>query len=106
MQQADNGKVCGLCGRVVPEEMTSLHHLKPRQKGGRSEHRTILCIPCHKQLHATFSNTELAKRLDTLEKLRAAPELQAFLRWVRRQPPHRKVRTYMSGTHPHRRRRG
>ena len=64
----------------MPRESITLHHLKPQEKGGRAKHRTPLCRPCHKQLHAVFSNAKLAKSLD---QDRAAedrtPELQTFL---------------------------
>src|SRR6185437_13704976 len=57
---------CTLCERSVPKRLITLHHLKPRQKGGKAEHRTPLCKPCHKQLHATFSNTDLAQLYDSI----------------------------------------
>jgi 5-methylcytosine-specific restriction protein A len=95
---------CSLCEREVPREMITLHHLKPREKGGKAEHRTPLCRPCHKQLHAVFSNAELARSLDSLERLRNEPVLQPFLKWIRRQKPGRNFRTVMSNSHPQRRR--
>ena len=96
---------CTLCERRVPCEMITLHHLKPREEGGKPEHRTPLCRPCHKQLHAVFSNKALAKSLDRIELLRSAPELQAFLGWIRKQKPDRNFRTVMSHAHPRRKRR-
>src|SRR5689334_9888864 len=99
------GHVCGLCGREVPGRMITLHHLTPKQKGGKAEHRTPLCSPCHKQLHATFSNTDLARTYDSIESLRAAMPLQPFLRWIRKQKPDRNFRTMMAAAHPHARRR-
>jgi hypothetical protein len=106
MRDPDSGQeTCSLCEREVPREMITLHHLKPREKGGRAEHRTPLCRPCHKQLHAVFSNKALAKSLDRIDLLKASPELQPFLRWIRRQKPDRNFRTIMSNSHPRRRRR-
>jgi 5-methylcytosine-specific restriction enzyme A len=96
---------CELCGREVPASLITLHHLTPKEKGGRAEHRTPLCRPCHKQLHATFSNADLARRYASLELLRAAPELQPFLRWIRKQKPDRNFRTIESNEHPNRRKR-
>ena len=88
--------------------MITLHHLKPKEKGGKAEHRTPLCRPCHKQLHAVYSNTTLARSLDRIDLLKTAPELQGFLSWIRKQKPDRNFRTVMSNGHPgsrkHRRR--
>jgi hypothetical protein len=96
---------CQLCERDVPSGMITLHHLKPRQKGGKAEHRTPLCKPCHKQLHATFSNNDLDKLYASIESLRAASPLQPFLTWIRKQKPDRNFRTTMADAHPHARRR-
>ncbi len=92
--------VCSLCEREVPREMITLHHLKPRQTGGRAEHRTPICRPCHKQLHAVFSNKHLAREMDSLDRLKSAPQLQPFLSWIRKQKPDRNFRTVMSDAHP------
>jgi hypothetical protein len=98
-------ETCALCHRLVPADLITLHHLLPKQKGGKAEHRVPLCKPCHKQLHAVFGNTELARVYDSLEKLRAAPHLQPFLKWIVKQKPDRNFRTVMSNDHPHRNRR-
>jgi hypothetical protein len=92
---------CSLCQRRVPPNLITLHHLKPKERGGKAEHRTPLCKPCHKQLHATYSNKELDQRLDSLASLRQAEELQPFLRWIQKQKPDRNFRTLMSHGHPH-----
>jgi 5-methylcytosine-specific restriction protein A len=78
--------------------MITLHHLKPRQWGGKAHHRTPLCKPCHKQLHAIYLNKELDQRLDSIEALRNAEELQAFLGWIRKQKPGRNFRTIASNS--------
>ncbi|MGE5608960.1 MAG: HNH endonuclease [Bacillota bacterium] len=91
---------CALCQRHVPPTLITLHHLTPKQKGGKAEHRTPLCKPCHKQLHAIFSNTELANVYPTIDSLQAAPQLQPFLKWIRKQKPNRNFRTHTSNTHP------
>ena len=92
---------CTLCQRVVPRHLITQHHLTPKQKGGKAEHRAPLCKPCHKQLHATWSNTELARLYDRIDLLREAPQLQLFLKWIRKQKPDRNFCTIMSNAHPH-----
>lgn len=102
---SDSWQRCALCGRLVPPEMITLHHLKPREKGGKAEDRTPLCRPCHKQLHAMFSNADLAKAYGSIEALRQAPSLQPFLTWIRKQKADRNFRTHRAASHPESRRR-
>ncbi len=87
---------CALCGRAVPR--LTEHHLVPRSQGRRRgvpvhELPTVqLCPPCHKFLHRTFSNAELATQYADLDALRAHPDVAAFLRWVRTQPATKGIR--------------
>jgi len=97
--------ICSLCGREVSPELITLHHLHPKSRGGKAEQRTPLCKPCHKQLHAIFSNSELEKLYPTLVALRTAPTLQPFLKWIRKQKPGRNFRTRRSAAHPEAKRR-
>jgi 5-methylcytosine-specific restriction enzyme A len=96
---------CELCHRDVPSGMITLHHLLPRQKGGQADDRVPLCRPCHKQVHATFANRDLARDYTTVDALRTAPPLQPFLKWIRKQKPDRNFRTATSNDHPESRRR-
>jgi hypothetical protein len=101
----ESWQMCELCEREVPPALITLHHLTPKQKGGKADARTPICRPCHKQLHAMFSNTDLARIYPTVAALREAPPLQPFLKWIRKQKADRNFRTIMSNDHPHRRRR-
>src|SRR3954471_22627343 len=96
---------CALCHREVPSRLITLHHLHPKSRGGKPEQRVPLCKPCHKQLHAMFSNVELEKIYPTLEALRKARQLQPFLKWIRKQKPNRNFQTRRSLSHPEARRR-
>jgi hypothetical protein len=78
---------CELCRRIVPHEriddpqVVQEHHLRPEE---RADSPTVtLCRPCHEQIHATFSNEELRERYDTIEALRDAGELSAYIEWIR-----------------------
>ncbi|GAB2777513.1 hypothetical protein HNQ93_001793 [Hymenobacter luteus] len=73
---------CGLCEREV--QHTSRHHLVPREEGGHHGPIVDLCQPCHSTVHLLLTNRELARRYNTVERLRAAEELQKYLHWVRR----------------------
>lgn len=74
--------ICALCLREV--EKTSAHHLIPKQKGGKHGPTVPLCQPCHKTLHHTYSNAELAKHYNSIEKLQNAEALQKYLEWIRK----------------------
>jgi hypothetical protein len=78
---------CSLCERPFPRERLTRHHCLPRSRGGTSEDIALLCPQCHGMVHATYTNGTLAVLYPTAAKLREAPELEPFLRWVRKQPP-------------------
>ncbi len=78
---------CALCRRIVPDEAlddhqaVQEHHLRPEE---RAESPTVmLCRPCHKQIHALFTNEELREDYDTVDALRSADCLQGYLDWIR-----------------------
>jgi 5-methylcytosine-specific restriction enzyme A len=75
---------CELCGRNGVE--TTIHHLLPKEMGGTFEPTALLCIPCHKQIHALYTNEEIAARLTTLKDLREDEKLSRFIKWIRKQP--------------------
>lgn len=85
---------CDLCGR--DEELTR-HHLIPRTRHRnkrtkrefeREEVRATvgLCRPCHAQLHKLFTEKELEREWNSLERLRAHPDVEKFVRWVAPKP--------------------
>ncbi|MDR4949548.1 HNH endonuclease [Neobacillus cucumis] len=76
--------ICELCGRKEVE--TTVHHLLPKEMGGTFGATANLCIPCHKQIHALYTNEEIAARLTTLSELRADAKLASFIKWIRKQP--------------------
>jgi hypothetical protein len=81
---------CSLCGRRTSGTQLTKHHLRPKSRGGRET--AALCRTCHGRVHSTFSTRELADRFDTVEKLRRAPELQGYLKWIVRQKSTRQFR--------------
>lgn len=82
--------LCELCGRSVSALTT--HHLIPIHKNGRDGPTAEICSACHRQIHTLFDNTTLARELNTLEKLRADEKVRGFVRWVRKQPPDRRIK--------------
>jgi hypothetical protein len=81
-----------LCGRSFDRRQLTKHHCRPREKGGTVEDVELLCPQCHGMVHATYTNATLAALYPTMAQLRKAPELAAFLRWARKQPPSRRKR--------------
>ncbi len=69
-------RVCELCKRESVR-FTS-HHLVPRSRGGRLGPQVKLCPTCHRQLHAMFSESTLAKELNSIAALRSNPEFSAL----------------------------
>jgi 5-methylcytosine-specific restriction protein A len=72
---------CALCGRNI--SMLTYHHLIPKQKGGKYTDTVPLCQPCHTTIHLTFSNRDLAREYNSIEKLQSAAPLQKYLQWIR-----------------------
>ena len=74
--------------RPIPKGVQqSLHHLIPKLKGGKSGPVALLHHICHKEIHARFTEAQLARQYNTIDALRAAPEMQGFLTWIIRRPP-------------------
>lgn len=75
--------VCELCKRSGVPKLTE-HHLIPREEGGRDKETVLLCEDCHKQIHALYTNKELAMRLNTLEKLKCDYKIEKYLKYVKK----------------------
>lgn len=78
-------EICPLCGRMIPESQLDAHHLVPKSKGGRKTE--YLHRICHRQIHALFTETELAKQYFTVEAILEHPEAKKFVAWVQKKPP-------------------
>lgn len=76
--------VCPLCERLIAPSQRDAHHLIPKSHGGKQT--VLLHRICHRQIHALFSETELARQLNNVESLRAREELQSFIKWVKTKP--------------------
>lgn len=75
---------CPICDRQIPESQKDLHHLIPKSKGGKTTE--YLHRICHRQIHALFTESELAKTLNTSEALREQPAMRKFIEWVKHKP--------------------
>ncbi|MBU2711402.1 hypothetical protein KCG35_10060 [Zooshikella sp. WH53] len=86
---------CQLCDR---SERLTKHHLIPRTYHSRRQFRKLfskedmitrilwVCIPCHKNLHATFSEKTLGLEYNSQEKLLKSVEISRFVDWLKDKP--------------------
>ncbi len=61
------------------------HHLIPKSKKGKDT--ITLHTICHSKIHSLFSENELRDHYHTIERLKAHPEMDKFLRWVAKKDP-------------------
>jgi 5-methylcytosine-specific restriction endonuclease McrA len=76
--------VCPICGRPIPSSQKDAHHLVPKSKGGKTTE--FLHRICHRQIHALFTETELANQFNSAQALQDHPEMQRFNQWVEKKP--------------------
>lgn len=88
---------CALCRRAGPT--LTRHHLIPRtvhrrkwarRRFGRAEMQARVlwvCRPCHRHIHATLSEQQLAHQYNTRAALLGHPEIARFVRWIAGKPP-------------------
>lgn len=74
---------CGLCDRPLGRKV-EWHHRIPKSRGG-TEVMPVHPI-CHRIIHASVSNQELATTFAELDVLKARPDISRFLRWVADKP--------------------
>ncbi|MEW9797699.1 hypothetical protein [Alteromonas sp. CYL-A6] len=85
--------ICPCCRRKA---RLTFHHLIPKQMHRRRFFRKTLtrdernegiaiCRQCHDGIHRFYSPMELAKSLNTLEKLLADEQLAGYFHWVSKQ---------------------
>jgi len=80
--------ICPLCLRPIPKGVPqSLHHLIPKLKGGKGGPVVLMHHICHREVHASLSEAELARAYNTPEALRGHPRLAKFAAWVAKRPP-------------------
>ncbi|MET4732250.1 hypothetical protein ABIE64_000950 [Thalassospira sp. MBR-102] len=76
---------CPICGRMmIAGDSVDRHHWTPKSKGGTDTqwlHRV-----CHRMIHRLFDETTLARDFDVPEKIIAHPDMQTFIRWIRKKP--------------------
>ncbi len=76
--------ICPLCDRKIPPSQRDAHHLVPKSKGGRETE--YLHRICHRQIHALFTEAELARQFNSVDALLTHPYMAHFVVWVKTKP--------------------
>ncbi|MEZ0496505.1 HNH endonuclease [Sphingomonas sp. IW22] len=79
----DAAAACALCGRPLGARVER-HHPVPRSEGGR--HTVPVHPVCHRIIHATLTNKELAMHGDDVTGLAAHPAIARFVKWLSGKP--------------------
>lgn len=84
----EDASICPICLRPVPPDVPqSRHHLVPKLKGGAKGPVVLLHDICHRMIHRTFTEAQLARDYADPAALRAHPAIARFAAWVARRPP-------------------
>lgn len=86
--------VCPICERAIPDSQLDKHHLIPKVKGGKETE--FMHRMCHRQIHSIFSESELARKFNTVEKLLENEDMKTFVTWIKTKPDDFIVSTKMS----------
>ncbi len=81
--------ICILCERDV--ERFSKHHLTPASRGGKET--VPICEDCHSSIHRFFTNIELERVYNTVEKLLEHEDFKKHIKWLSKQPIETKFKT-------------
>lgn len=77
--------LCPICAReMIAGPSVNEHHWVPKSQGGTAV--ATLHKICHRMIHELFDEKELSRDFDTAEKLRAHPDMAAFIQWVAKKP--------------------
>lgn len=81
--ESEESSRCWLCVRPLGRRV-EWHHPLPKSRGGRE---TVPLHPiCHRTIHATFTNAELARIGADRDTLVRSETIRRFVRWVSKKP--------------------
>ncbi|MCA9070422.1 MAG: HNH endonuclease [Planctomycetaceae bacterium] len=90
----DAERLCPICQHEYARSELTKHHLVPKSRKGKIT--VPLCRPCHRQIHALYTEKELEENFGTLESLLEAELLQPWIRWIRKRKPTAHIKTKTS----------
>ena len=80
---------CEICRHEYDRRELTRHHVVPKSRGGTET--VLLCRPCHKQVHALFTEKELERDFNTVDALLSAEAMQPWLRFIRKRKPTKRL---------------
>lgn len=92
---------CPICDR--PLSNADKHHLIPKCKKG-SDTVEIHKV-CHRKIHSLWTENELRDYYHTVERIREHPDMEKFIKWLKKKPDDYYTGTKDSNTRKFKRRR-
>jgi len=83
----DDIAICIICKRELGKINISKHHLIPKSRGGKNSELITIHNICHQKIHATFTEKELKRTFNTVEKLTTHNSIIKFIKWVEKKDP-------------------
>jgi Asp-tRNA(Asn)/Glu-tRNA(Gln) amidotransferase B subunit len=75
---------CPLCNRDLGNELVEEHHLIPKSQKGKETVK--LHSICHRKIHSLFTEKELSKYYNTIDKLKQNEDIKTFINWLQNKP--------------------
>ncbi len=85
--EKDTPYICPICQRELGNENISKHHLTPKSKGGAHGETIMVHNICHQKIHSLFTEKELKREYNSVEKLLTHEDMQKFVKWVAKKHP-------------------
>lgn len=84
MVLTNNEDPCPICDRPL-ETYWDEHHLIPKTFKGKET--VLIHKMCHRKIHSVFTERELAKYYNTIERILEHEHIQTFVKWVSKKDP-------------------
>jgi hypothetical protein len=78
--------ICPICDRDMWKGPSiDKHHMVPKCRGGRETQ--YLHRICHRKIHSIWTEKELEKEFNDPEVIKKHPEIQKFIKWIKKKEP-------------------
>jgi len=96
-------EICVICQRELGDKNISKHHLIPKSRGGKKSELITIHNICHQKIHSIFTEKELKRNYNTVEKLVAHESMVKFIKWVAKKNPAFYQKNQVANSKPKRR---